>query len=138
MGTTPTPGFELETIEYKNISLIAWDVGGNDKIRILWRHYYQNVKGIIFVVDSNDKDKIETAKEELYKMLVEENLKNAPLLVFANKQDIPGKMTKEEVTQELGLNYSMSRQWYVQASCAPVGDGLYEGLEWLTNQIAAN
>lgn len=66
-----------------------WDVGGQDKIRPLWRHYFQNTQGIIFVVDSNDRDRIGEAREELQRMLNEDELRDAILLVFANKQDLP-------------------------------------------------
>ena len=91
--TIPTIGFNVETVEYKNISFTVWDVGGQDKIRLLWRHYYQNTQGLIFVVDSNDRDRVDDAREELHKMLSEEELREAVLLVFANKQDLPGAMT---------------------------------------------
>jgi ADP-ribosylation factor 1/2 len=67
----------------------VWDVGGQDKIRPLWRHYFQNTQGIIFVVDSNDRDRIVEAREELQRMLNEDELRDAILLVFANKQDLP-------------------------------------------------
>ncbi len=67
--TIPTIGFNVETVDYKNISFTVWDVGGQDKIRPLWRHYYQNTQGLIFVVDSNDRDRIEPAREELHKMI---------------------------------------------------------------------
>ena len=70
--TIPTIGFNVETVEYKNISFTVWDVGGQDKIRNLWRHYYQNTQGLIFVVDSNDKARIDDARNELHKMLQEE------------------------------------------------------------------
>ena len=70
--TIPTIGFNVETVDYKNISFTVWDVGGQDKIRNLWRHYYQNTQGLIFVVDSNDKARIEDARNELHKMLQEE------------------------------------------------------------------
>merc|ERR1712124_197492 len=66
--TIPTIGFNVETVEYKNISFTVWDVGGQDKIRPLWRHYYHH-QGLIFVVDSNDRDRIEDAREEMTKML---------------------------------------------------------------------
>merc|ERR1719508_34174 len=56
--TIPTIGFNVETVEYKNISFTVWDVGGQDKIRPLWRHYFQNTQGLIFVVDSNDRERI--------------------------------------------------------------------------------
>ena len=61
--TIPTIGFNVETVEYKNISFTVWDVGGQDKIRPLWRYYFQNTQGIIFVVDSNDRDRIAEARE---------------------------------------------------------------------------
>ena len=67
--TIPTIGFNVETVEYKNISFTVWDVGGQDKIRPLWRHYFQNTQGLIFVVDSNDRERVQEAKDELNKML---------------------------------------------------------------------
>ena len=133
--TIPTIGFNVETVEYKNISFTVWDVGGQDKIRLLWRHYYQNTQGLIFVVDSNDRDRIDDAREELHKMLSEEELREAVLLVFANKQDLPGAMTTPEVTDKLGLHTLRGRTWYIQATCATTGDGLYEGLDWLSKNV---
>ncbi|KAI2565433.1 hypothetical protein G5576_007594 [Homo sapiens] len=85
--TIPTIGFNVETVEYKNISFTVWDVGGQDKIRPLWRHYFQNTQGLIFVVDSNDRERVNEAREELMRMLAEDELRDAVLLVFANKQD---------------------------------------------------
>merc|ERR1711936_647535 len=85
--TIPTIGFNVETVEYKNISFTVWDVGGQDKIRPLWRHYFQNTDGLIFVVDSNDRERIAEAQDELMRMLNEDEMRGAVLLVFANKQD---------------------------------------------------
>jgi len=140
--TIPTIGFNVETVEYKNISFTVWDVGGQDKIRPLWRHYYQNTQGIIFVVDSNDRDRLDesnghehSAKEELHHMLAEDELRDAVLLVLANKQDLPNAMSVNEVTSRLGLNQIRNRQWYIQATCATTGDGLYEGLDWLSDTL---
>lgn len=65
---------------------LVWDVGGQDKIRPLWRHYYQNTQGLIFVVDSNDRDRVDAARDELHRMLNEDELRESILLVFANKQ----------------------------------------------------
>ena len=87
VSSVPTIGFNVETLEYKKIKFTVWDVGGQDKIRLLWRHYYQNTQGLIFVVDSSDRDRVELAKEELHRMLGEEELRDAVVLVFANKQD---------------------------------------------------
>ena len=102
--TIPTIGFNVETVEYKNISFTVWDVGGQDKIRPLWRYYFQNTQGIIFVVDSNDRDRIAEAREELQQMLNEDELRDALLLVFANKQDLPNAMNAAEITEKLGLH----------------------------------
>merc|ERR1719515_142269 len=135
--TIPTIGFNVETVEYKNISFTVWDVGGQDKIRPLWRHYYQNTQGLIFVVDSNDRDRIEDAREEMTKMLNEEEMRDAVVLVFANKQDLPNAMPAAEVTEKLGLQSMRNRQWFIQSACATTGDGLYEGLDWLSRTLSS-
>mmetsp|Transcript_18233 Transcript_18233/g.44507 ORF Transcript_18233/g.44507 Transcript_18233/m.44507 type:complete len:180 (-) Transcript_18233:74-613(-) len=134
--TIPTIGFNVETVEYKNISFTVWDVGGQDKIRALWRHYYQNTQGLIFVVDSNDRERVDDAREELHKILSEDEMKDAVLLVFANKQDLPQAMPAAEVTEKLKLTSMSNRQWYIQSTCATTGDGLYEGLDWLSRTLA--
>ncbi|XP_048474904.1 ADP-ribosylation factor 1-like isoform X2 [Rhincodon typus] len=133
--TIPTIGFNVETVEYKNISFTVWDVGGQDKIRPLWRHYFQNTQGLIFVVDSNDKERMSEAREELMQMLGEDELHDAVLLVFANKQDLPNAMSAAQITDKLGLNALRNRVWYIQATCATSGDGLCSGLDWLAGQL---
>ncbi|CAL8374980.1 unnamed protein product [Arctogadus glacialis] len=107
--TIPTIGFNVETVEYKNICFTVWDVGGQDKIRPLWRHYFQNTQGLIFVVDSNDRERVAESNEELNKMLAEEELKDAVLLVFSNKQDLPNAMSVSELTDKLGLQNLRNR-----------------------------
>ncbi|XP_072291410.1 ADP-ribosylation factor 4-like [Eucyclogobius newberryi] len=136
--TIPTIGFNVETVEYKNISFTVWDVGGQDKIRPLWRHYFQNTQGLIFVVDSNDRERITESREELMKMLQEDELKDAALLVFANKQDLPNALSVSELTDKLGLNTLRSKHWHIESTCATQGTGLYEGLDWLSNELAKN
>merc|ERR1712146_373134 len=133
--TIPTIGFNVETVEYKNISFTVWDVGGQDKIRPLWRHYYQNTQGLIFVVDSNDRDRVGEARDELHRMLNEDELRDAVLLVFANKQDLPHAIMQAEITEKLGLQSLARRTWYIQSTCATSGEGLYEGLDWLSASI---
>ena len=76
------------------------------------------------------------AKEELHRMLAEDELRDAVLLVFANKQDLPNAMSVNEVTERLGLNGLRNRQWFIQATCATSGDGLYEGLDWLSKTLS--
>lgn len=93
---------------------------------------FQNTQGIIFVVDSNDRERVSEAREELQRMLNEDELRDALLLVFANKQDLPNAMNAAEITDKLGLHSLRQRTWYIQATCATSGDGLYEGLEWVS------
>mmetsp|Transcript_15013 Transcript_15013/g.30831 ORF Transcript_15013/g.30831 Transcript_15013/m.30831 type:complete len:221 (-) Transcript_15013:192-854(-) len=129
--TIPTIGFNVETIEFKNVTMTCWDVGGRDKIRPLWRHYYQNTSALIFVVDSNDRDRLEISKDEIHRAMAEEELRDVPILIFCNKQDLPNAMSVREVTEELQLHSLHNKQWNIQACCATTGDGLYEGLDWL-------
>jgi len=135
LTTIPTIGFNIETVQYKKVEFTAWDNGGPDKIRPLWRQYFQNTEGLIFVVYTNDRDRVGEAAEELSKMLREDELRDAKLLVFANKQDLPNAMSVAEVTDKLGLHCLRNRKWYIQSCCATSGDGLYEGLDWLNQAI---
>nr|XP_055040069.1 ADP-ribosylation factor 1-like 2 isoform X2 [Misgurnus anguillicaudatus] len=109
--TIPTIGFNVETVEHKNISFTVWDVGGQTKIRSLWRHYYSNTE------------------------LQEDEMRDVALLVLANKQDLPKAMSSHQLADRLGLHVLIDRQWYVQPTCAVLGSGLYEGLEWLSEQL---
>jgi len=135
--TIPTIGFNVETVEYRNISFTVWDVGGQDRIRPLWRFYYQGTQGLVYVVDSSDRDRIEDAREELTRILENEEMRDAALLVFANKQDLPNAMPGAEVAEKLGLSKMRNRQWFIQSTCATTGDGLYEGLDWLSRVVGS-
>jgi ADP-ribosylation factor protein 1 len=133
-GTTSLrSGFNVEAVTYKNISFTVWDVGGQDKIRPLWKHYYEDAQGVIFVVDSNDPGRFAEARGELQSMLNEAELRDATLLVYANKQDLPNARSVAEVTNALELSALKGRKWYIQGCCGPSGQGLYEGLDWLSN-----
>jgi len=134
--TIPTIGFNVESVKYKNTNFTFWDVGGQPSIRALWRHYLANTNALIFVVDSNDRERLQEAHEELHKVLSEAEVADAALLVFANKQDLPNAASVAEITDKLGLHSLRNRKWYIQATCSTSGDGLYEGLDWL--QAALN
>jgi ADP-ribosylation factor 6 len=126
----------VETVTYKNVKFNVWDVGGQDKIRPLWRHYYTGTQGLVFVVDSQDRERIDEAKQELHRILSDREMKDCLLLIFANKQDLPGggyysvhlsptiqlifwrpfrfaAMSPAEVTEKLGLHRMRDRSWYV-------------------------
>jgi ADP-ribosylation factor protein 6 len=130
--TIPTVGFNVETVSYRNVKFNVWDVGGQDKIRPLWRHYYTGTQGLIFVVDCSDKERIEEAKKELHKIIFDREMKDAIILVFANKQDLKGALSPEVIPEMLDLNKIDDRNWYVQPCVATTGDGLQEGLTWMS------
>jgi len=133
--TIPTVGFNVETVTYKNVRFNVWDVGGQDKIRPLWRHYFSGTQGLIFVIDSSDRARIEEARQELHRIINDREMKDSLLLVFANKQDIVGAMSPQEVIDSLRLNHLTDKIWYVVPSCATTGEGLLEGLAWLSNNV---
>jgi len=135
LNTIPTVGFNVETVTFKKVKFNVWDVGGQDKIRPLWRHYFAGTQALIFVVDSNDRDRIEEARQELLRIINDREMKDAVLLVFANKSDLPNVMDTTEIQEKLGLHKLRDHPWIVQTSCATSGDGLLEGLTWLTNQV---
>lgn len=77
--------------------------------RPLWRHYYQDTRAVILVVDSNDRERISECKDELWRLLNEEALKDAIILVMANKQDLPNAMNEAEVAEKLELHNIKNR-----------------------------
>ncbi|XP_062213070.1 ADP-ribosylation factor 1-like [Phragmites australis] len=136
VATVATIGFNVETVAYNNISFTVWDVGGQGSLRPLWKYYFHGTQGLIFVVDSSDRERILQAKDELNMLLNEEELRHAALLVFANKQDLPNAMSAAEMVEKLGLQSIRHRRWYIQGGCATSGEGLCEGLDWLSTNIA--
>ncbi|GKC32543.1 ADP-ribosylation factor-like protein isoform X1, partial [Tanacetum coccineum] len=113
-----------------------FDLSYLQRIESLWKHYLRDKKGLIFVVDSNDRDSIVESRNVLHKMLNEDVSRDAVFLVFANKQDLPNSMTVTEITEKLDLQSFQQRHWHIQSTSATSGEGLYEGLEWLSNNIA--
>ncbi|KAF8520118.1 ADP-ribosylation factor family-domain-containing protein [Gautieria morchelliformis] len=131
VSTIPTIGFNVETVQYKNISFQVWDLGGQSSIRPYWRCYYPQTSAIIYVIDSSDAARLQTARAELLTMLSEDELREVPLLVFCNKQDVPGALKPENISEELGLaGGETGRPWSVRGSSAVKGEGLDEGLDW--------
>lgn len=133
--TIPTIGFNVETSAGPDFAFTVWDVGGKDKIRPLWRHYYEGMNAIIFMVDSNDRDRVDQAREQLAPILSEDELRHKCLLMYFNKQDLPGAMRKAELVDKLRLNQIQTRHWHVQECCATLNDGLQQGLDWLLKAV---
>jgi ADP-ribosylation factor-like protein 1 len=113
----------------------AQDLGGQTSIRPYWRCYYANTAAVIFVIDSTDIDRLATAAEELSAMLNEEELRDAALLVFANKQDQPGARGAGDISEALRLGELKDRNWSIVACSAVDGRGVDEGMDWLVQNV---
>ncbi|NXO82826.1 ARL14 protein, partial [Sitta europaea] len=129
--TMPTIGFNVDMIDAgKDFTLTFWDVGGQKKMRELWSNFLEGADGLMYVVDSSDKRRLEEARRELELLLKNESMRNVPVVVLANKQDLPGALNAEEVTRRLRMKKHCSdRNWYVQPCCATTGEGLAEALQ---------
>lgn len=151
--TVPTIGFNVESISpNENVNMCIMDVGGQDRLRDLWQHYYEGAHAIIFVVDSNDAGRFEEAKKQLSLILQEEKLRDALLLVYANKQDMARAASVLSIADSLSLrSLAKDRKWFIQGrhltslialllisyvgSCATSGDGLWAGIYWLAEHL---
>ena len=136
-SVSPTLGFNIKTIRYKGYALNIWDVGGQKTLRSYWRNYYETTDGLVWVIDSADHRRLEDCKEELHALLSEEKLVGATLLILANKQDIPGALTKEMLTRVLDLRKMTSRRWHIEGCSALTGEGLLQGLDWCAEDIGS-
>ncbi|KAI8099677.1 ADP-ribosylation factor family-domain-containing protein [Halteromyces radiatus] len=136
--TTPTIGSNVEEIQYKNIKFMMWDIGGQESLRTSWKTYFVDTKAVIMVIDSTDTNRLHIAKQELHQMMESDQLQNASLLVFANKQDVKGALSAAKISEVLGLSSLKDKQWHIQACSALSGDGLFEGLDWVVLQISGS
>ena len=133
--TSPTIGSNVEEIKWKNMHFVMWDIGGQESLRSTWSTYYSNTECLILVVDSTDRERLSVCKDELFEMLHHEDLSKSLLLVYANKQDVKGSMSAAEISQQLDLTAIKDHGWHIQACCALSGEGLYQGLEWVMQQL---
>ncbi|KJX93761.1 unnamed protein product [Zymoseptoria tritici ST99CH_1A5] len=136
--TIPTIGFNVESVTYRNLAFNVWDLGGQTSIRPYWRCYYANTAAVVFVIDSTDVERLHTAQEELKAMLDEDELRDAALLVFANKQDQPGAKGAGDISEALKLGELKDRNWSIMACSAVTGKGVTEGMDWLVQTVGEN
>ncbi len=135
--TAPTAAFNMERIKLtKNTRLSIWDVGGSENIRPLWRTYMRQADGLIFVVDSTDRKRIEEIKEEIIIALNSCQKERVPVLIFANKQDLNSALDPSELIDLLDLNsLSEKHPWVLQSTSAKTGEGVKDGYMALIGMI---
>ncbi|PQE25811.1 ADP-ribosylation factor protein [Rutstroemia sp. NJR-2017a BBW] len=135
MGNTITSLFEkFFSGKDARVLMVGLDAAG--KTTILYKVKLGEQVTTIPTIGINDRDRILEAREELQRMLNEDELRDAILLVFANKQDLPNAMNAAEITDKLGLHSLRQRTWYIQSCCAISGDGIFEGFKWLDENLA--
>lgn len=135
ISTIPTMDFNVMSWKHKGKKFGVWDVGGQDSLRPLWRHHLTGTQGLVYVVDCNDVNRMRKAAEELHKVMLDNAMRHACLLVFANKADLPQALTKDQVRDELQLEDLGARAYHIQPSVGTTGEGLWEGLEWLAKTV---
>jgi ADP-ribosylation factor-like protein 2 len=137
----PTLGFQIRTLANRPpYQIHLWDVGGQTSIRAYWRNYFERTDGLIWVVDAADIYRLQLCKTELNRILQQERLTGASVLIWANKQDVPGALTDGEIAKILELESSIhfqNRHWQIRSCSAVTGDGLENGLNWIVTDIAS-
>ena len=135
VSTQPTIGSNVEEISINNVKFQAWDLGGQESMRSVWDVYYINTDAIIYVIDSADVDNYEESKIEFLKIIKNEDLKSAMVLIFANKQDLDNAKPVSELINIYGLDKIKDQLWHIQPCSAKTGEGLMTGLKWLSDQL---
>lgn len=135
--TEPTIGFNVESVEYHGLKLTVWDIGGQSALRPLWRHYFSSVTAVIFVVDSADTERMTEAHDELHGLLHDPALgPRVPLLVFANKRDLPTALPESQLGEALDIfAVQRSHTCRLQMCSATIGTGVEEGMRWLATEL---
>ena len=115
--------------------MTVWDVGGRDKIRPLYRHYFQNTNIIVFVIDSNDKERLQEAQEEMFKMLSEDELRECTVLILANKQDLHNALSVEEIKSKIKFDEIKQVKKNIFGTDAISGVGINDAFNWTTENL---
>ncbi|CAL2037393.1 hypothetical protein CAEBREN_25639 [Caenorhabditis brenneri] len=133
----PTVGHVVTNFSTQNLSFHAFDMAGQMKYRSTWESYFHSSQGVIFVLDSSDRLRMELLKDELWMVLdhKEVSTRGIPVAILANKMDIPGAMTAADITTALGLNLHRSGTWFIHSTCALTGDGLDKAMQQLSTEI---
>ena len=133
--TTPTIGSNVEELTYNNVKFQAWDLGGQESTRSVWDVYYMNTDAVVYVIDSQDDEYFEESKAQFHKLIHNQTLKNATILIFANKQDLPGSKDVNKLVQDYEFFKIRDHVWHIQPCSALKGEGLVTGIKWLSEQL---
>eukprot|EP01097_Dermamoeba_algensis_P000230 TRINITY_DN1082_c0_g1_i2.p1 TRINITY_DN1082_c0_g1~~TRINITY_DN1082_c0_g1_i2.p1 ORF type:complete len:188 (+),score=49.99 TRINITY_DN1082_c0_g1_i2:119-682(+) len=139
IAATPTQAYVVRDIKLKGVKFNVWDVSGKESTRALWKHYYKEggTDAIIWVIDSSSSDeKIEESRQCLHNAMMDPSLDGVILAVLANKQDVDGAKSPEEMTEKLNLKvFEGKRPWFIKGISAKTGSGIREALEHLSKEV---
>ncbi|KUJ23829.1 ARF/SAR protein [Mollisia scopiformis] len=130
-----TEGVLVMSMGYNNVRFEVFDVVAGKNVNPPLPAHFKGPLALVFVVDAHNREKISEAAEELHRVLIKPEFHNVPLLVFCNKLDVSQAMTKAEIETKLGLHALISGTWYTQGSSGSKGEGIYDGFQWLSNNI---
>ncbi|BET02645.1 ADP-ribosylation factor-like protein [Nesidiocoris tenuis] len=133
---SPTLGFNIKTIVYGDYKLNMWDVGGQKSLRSYWKNYFESTDGIVWVVDSVDTRRLDDCRRELHALIEEERLVGASVLVLANKVDLPGAASLEDIRERLELDNVTTHHWKIVRVSAMTGENVVPAVGWLVNDIS--
>lgn len=138
--TVPTIGFNVEHFSSHGLSFTAFDMSGQSRYRAIWANYYHSTNGVIFVIDSADRTRLLVAQEELQQLLSHPSIasRSIPILFFANKMDLRDALSDVGVSTALGLETISNKSWHICSSNALKGDGIADGIQWLSSAIKAS
>ncbi|CAD2218037.1 Arf/Sar family, other [Angomonas deanei] len=125
----PTQGFNVMDLNRDNKRAKLCDLGGQRALREYWQDYFANTDCIMYVVDASDARRLQEAHEAFIEVI--KGVPNAPILVFANKQDLATAKDPQAVAEALQLNEFRDRKWHIQGCSAKTGDGLEDGVVWI-------
>ncbi|KAL4481383.1 hypothetical protein ABPG72_010536 [Tetrahymena utriculariae] len=127
----PTVGFNIESVEYKNLKLIIWDIVDQWKLKYVWPQDFYGNNALIYVLDSTDVERMKDTKQALEMVLESSDMAGIPVLILANKQDI-AVFSLSEIQEKLQLHTIKGiSELYLQGCCALNGEGIYDGFDWL-------
>ena len=133
--TTPTIGSNVEELTHNNVKFQAWDLGGQESTRSVWDVYYMSTDAVVYVIDSQDDENFEESKAQFHKVISHPNLKNTIILIFANKQDLPGAKDVNKLIEDYEFDKIKNHIWKIQSCSALKGEGLISGIKWLSEQL---
>ncbi|NXW45105.1 ARL11 protein, partial [Nyctiprogne leucopyga] len=127
--TCPTVGFNVESLQTPcHVSFTLWDVGGQGSLRASWPDYLEDTNTLIFVLDSTDTARLPEAAAALEEALSHPSMAGVPVLLLANKQDVPGALAPAELGERLRRGQLVGHRWVLQGCSAHTGQGLQEAL----------